>query len=110
MKHQCRKTLIDFAEWLEYNGKWMLPHEQVEAYISQHPSTVLTKDGIDMNEPLKVVGNTTGHEVAEGDVVRVKQKTGYYDDIEIEDNGVMCIDDNGWVWFIALCDLEKIRH
>lgn len=32
---ELKEQLILFAEWLEYNGKYLLPHEQVQEYLKQ---------------------------------------------------------------------------
>ena len=29
-------TFVLFADWLQYNGKWLLPEEQVKQFIKEH--------------------------------------------------------------------------
>lgn len=36
---QRSKLFILFAEWLQYNGKWMLPKEQVKEFFKQQKET-----------------------------------------------------------------------
>lgn len=36
---QQSKLFILFAEWLQYNGKWMLPKEQVKEFFKQQKET-----------------------------------------------------------------------
>ena len=36
---QRSKLFVLFAEWLQYNGKWMLPKEQVKEFFKEQKET-----------------------------------------------------------------------
>ena len=36
---QRSKLFVLFADWLQYNGKWMLPKEQVKEFFKQQKET-----------------------------------------------------------------------
>ena len=36
---QRSKLFVLFADWLQYNGKWMLPKEQVKEFFKQQKKT-----------------------------------------------------------------------